>query len=95
MTISIPLVFNLPHLIVFIAMIPVIFLTALGSYHFGRNVEIRSNEYAVRKATAQMLQAPWYVTGEADRIERPNPDITLYRVNPYRREDDEDLALAA
>jgi hypothetical protein len=95
MTISMPIVLNLPPLIVFITMVPLLFLTAVCSYQYGRNVEIRSNERAIRKAVQQMCNPPWYVTGEADRIERPSPEITIFKARPYVRDEEEQMALAA
>jgi hypothetical protein len=92
MTISIPLVFNIPHVVVFIAMIPMMFIVGVGSFMAGKVVSDRDWNRDVRRRARSQLEMRWVAPAPADIIQRPSTDISLYRVRPYADRNDELLA---
>jgi hypothetical protein len=94
MTISIPLVFNIPHIVVFIAMVPMMFIVGVGSFMAGKVVSDRSWQADVTHRARQQLVAPWIAPAPADVIYRPNPEIAIFKAYPWRRPEEEELMAA-
>lgn len=92
MTISIPLVVNVPHIAVFLSLIPVVFLASTLSFLAGGFIANYRNEIAIRKGAASIYESRHIAMAPADVMYRPDAEIAIFKASPWKAPEEDLMA---